>query len=64
VIFTKEWDETEKNRYSPTHKQHNLSVEEAYNKKELSMKLVVKNRNAEVYRVFHLREEFSDLTVA
>ncbi|CAB5384623.1 unnamed protein product [Rhizophagus irregularis] len=41
-----------------TKKHNNLSVEEVYNKEELSTKLVVKDHNADMYRVFHSCEEF------
>ncbi|CAB5327171.1 unnamed protein product [Rhizophagus irregularis] len=41
-----------------TQKQHELSVEDVYDKEELSTKLVVKDHNADMYRVFHSREEF------
>ncbi|PKB98192.1 hypothetical protein RhiirA5_431771, partial [Rhizophagus irregularis] len=51
-------NETDKYRCSTTQQQHNLSVEEVYDKEELSTKLVVKDHNADVYRVFHSREEF------
>jgi hypothetical protein len=37
---------------------NNLSVEDVYDKEELSTKLVVKDHNANVYRVFHSRKEF------
>ncbi|RGB23611.1 hypothetical protein C1646_774255 [Rhizophagus diaphanus] len=37
---------------------HNLSVEEVYDKEELATKLVVKDHNADMYRVFHSREDF------
>ncbi|PKY14758.1 hypothetical protein RhiirB3_508455 [Rhizophagus irregularis] len=39
-------------------KSHYLSVKDVYDKKELSTKLVVKDHNADMYRVFHSREEF------
>ncbi|PKY44785.1 hypothetical protein RhiirA4_514772 [Rhizophagus irregularis] len=41
-----------------TQKQHELSVEGVYDKEELSTKLVVKDHNADMYRVFHSRKEF------
>ncbi|UZO20440.1 uncharacterized protein OCT59_012864 [Rhizophagus irregularis] len=51
-------NETDKYRSSTSQKQHNLSVEEVYNKEELFTKLVVKDHNADMYRAFHSREEF------
>ncbi|CAB4407997.1 unnamed protein product [Rhizophagus irregularis] len=41
-----------------TQKQHELSVEGVYDKEELSTKLVVKDHNADMYRVFYSRKEF------
>ncbi|PKB98170.1 hypothetical protein RhiirA5_431803 [Rhizophagus irregularis] len=41
-------NETDKYRSSTSQKQHNLSVEEVYNKEELSTKLVVKDHNADI----------------
>ncbi|GES91699.1 hypothetical protein GLOIN_2v1787213 [Rhizophagus clarus] len=44
--------------FPTTQKQHDLSVEDVYDKDELSMKLIVKDHNADMYRVFHSREKF------
>ncbi|RGB22676.1 hypothetical protein C1646_775709 [Rhizophagus diaphanus] len=51
-------NETDKYCCPTTQKHNNLSVEKVYNKEELSMKLVVKDHNADMYRFFHSCKEF------